>query len=91
VSGVGVGGIGLPAALPADIRSAPKARQDAYRGALGFEQVLVQQLAEEVLPKDAAGAYANLLPQAFADGLTAAGGLGLARTLTDGIAPETSS
>lgn len=76
------------AALPADIRSAPAARRDAYRAALGFEQVLVTQLAETMLPKEQ-GAYANMLPGAFADGLTAAGGLGLARTLTDALTPET--
>lgn len=31
--------------LPADIRSAPPARQQAYTAALGFEQLLVQQLS----------------------------------------------
>jgi hypothetical protein len=81
-----------PATLPADIRSAAPARRDAYTGALGFEQMLVQQLTTSIADstRDALGGdspYAGLLPQAMADGIMGAGGLGLARQLTDSIAP----
>ena len=83
-----------PAALPADIRTAAPARRDAYVAALGFEHLLVQQLTKELAgsASDAlAGSspYASLLPQAMADGVMAAGGLGLARELTDTLAPAT--
>lgn len=80
------------ALLPADIRQAPQARKDAYTAALGFEQMLVQQLTESLASsaRSAMGGdspYANLMPQAMADGVMDAGGLGLARQLTDAIAP----
>ncbi|MDO8211438.1 hypothetical protein [Conexibacter sp. CPCC 206217] len=80
------------ALLPADIRQAPQARKDAYTAALGFEQMLVQQLTESLASsaRSAMGGdspYANLMPQAMADGVMDAGGLGLARQLTDAMAP----
>jgi Rod binding domain-containing protein len=34
--------------LPPDVRSAPPARQQAYTAALGFEQLLVQQLSQSL-------------------------------------------
>lgn len=78
------------ALLPADIRAAAPERQDAYRAALGFEQLLVQQLAQslsrstgEALGGDSP--YASLLPDALADGVMQSGGLGLARQLTDAM------
>ena len=45
----------------------------------GFEQLLVQQLAKEMLKTagDGAGAYGSLLPSALADAVQDAGGLGL--------------
>lgn len=78
--------------LPADIRDAAPARRDAYTAALGFEQLLVQQLTTQLAEssRSALGGdspYASLLPQAMADGVMGAGGLGLARQLTDAIAP----
>jgi hypothetical protein len=78
--------------LPPDIREAPQARKDAYTAALGFEQLLVQQLTESLATsaRSAMGGdspYANLMPQAMADGVMDAGGLGLARQLTDAISP----
>ncbi len=91
--------MGLPpidaAQLPADIRQAPQTRRDAYAAALGFEQMLVQQLTESLASsaRSAMGGdspYASLMPTAMADGVMDAGGLGLARQLTDAIAPEAS-
>jgi hypothetical protein len=87
---------GLPpvdrASLPADIRTAPPARQEAYTAALGFERLLVQQLTESLTSSasDALGGdspYASLLPEAMADGVMSGGGLGLARQLADAIEP----
>ena len=45
----------------------------------GFEQLLVQQLAEELLKTagDTGSAYASLLPSALADAVEDGGGLGL--------------
>ncbi len=34
--------------LPADVRTAPPARQSAYEAGLGFEQMLVQQLSQSL-------------------------------------------
>jgi len=84
------------ALLPADIRQAPQARRDAYTASLGFEQLLVQQLTESLADsaRTAMGGdspYANMLPQAMADGIMGAGGLGLARQLTDALAPADTS
>lgn len=80
------------AQLPADIRDAAPARRDTYVAALGFEQLLVQQLTSQLADsaRSAMGGdspYASLMPQAMADGVMDAGGLGLARQLTDAIAP----
>jgi Rod binding domain-containing protein len=81
------------ALLPADIRSAPPARQQAYAAALGFERLLVQQLTSSLAAstQDAMGGkdspYASLLPDALAQGVMDGGGLGLAAQLTDAIEP----
>jgi len=87
---------GLPpidqAQLPADVRTAAPARKQAYEAGLGFERLLVQQLTQSLADsaRDAMGGdspYASLLPDALTDGVMSAGGLGLARQLTDAIAP----
>lgn len=91
-------GAGIPpvdqALLPADIRSAPPARRNAYEAGLGFERLLVGQLATSLAgsAQDAFGGdspYASMLPDALADGVMDGGGLGLARQLADEIAPTT--
>lgn len=78
--------------LPSDIRDGAPARKDAYTAALGFEQMLVQQLTRQLAEsaRSAMGGdspYASMMPTAMADGIMDAGGLGLARQLTDAIAP----
>jgi len=78
--------------LPAEIRTGTPARQRAYEAGLGFERLLVQQLTQSLADsaRDALGGdspYASLLPDALADGVMNGGGLGLARKLTDAIAP----
>jgi Rod binding domain-containing protein len=80
------------AVLPPDIRDGAPERQDAYTAALGFEQLLVQQLTRQLAEsaRSAMGGdspYASMLPTAMADGIMNAGGLGLARQLTDAAAP----
>ena len=78
--------------LPADIRSAPQPRREAYEAGLGFERLLVTQLTQslsrstgEALGGDSP--YASLLPEALTDGVMSGGGLGLARRLADAIEP----
>jgi hypothetical protein len=81
---------GLPAiaaaALPADVRRAPKADQDAYKAALGFERLLVAQLVESAMPgREDDGPYAGAVTDGFADALMQGGGLGLARQIHAGL------
>lgn len=73
------------ASLPADVRDGSSDARARYQAALGFERQLVAQLAKQ-LTKTAgdslgSGPYAQLLPDALADSIVAAGGLGLARQL----------
>jgi len=77
--------------LPADIRNGSQERQQTYTAALGFERMLVSELAKSMsktTQDDSDGAdaatstYRDLLPGALADGILAGGGLGLARQLT---------
>ena len=84
-------------AVPADVRNGSPEDQAAWRTAVGFERLLVAQLAQRLAataqPDDgsgdaAGGAYREMLPDALADGVASAGGLGLAddlyRTLRTG-------
>jgi hypothetical protein len=56
---------------------APASKPDAV--SKGFEQMLVQQLAQEMLKTagDTGNEYASLLPNALADAVEQNGGLGL--------------
>ena len=78
---------GLPAvpatALPAAVRNGSDDDKQAYKAALGFEQILLGQLVDEMLPKGALsdGPYAAHAQEAFATGLIADGGIGLAAQL----------
>jgi Rod binding domain-containing protein len=81
--------------LPPDVRKAGPAAQQLYAGALAFEQQLTEQLAQSLADAaQAAGGsddedsgdattsmYKQMLPDAMSQGVTAAGGLGLARVL----------
>jgi Rod binding domain-containing protein len=84
-------------AMPANVRNGSPQDQAAWRTAVGFERLLVAQLAQRLAataqPDDDAGdaagaAYRDMLPDALADGVASAGGLGLAddlyRTLRTG-------
>jgi Rod binding domain-containing protein len=82
-----------PTTLPADIRKSSAKTRQAYTAALGFEQMLVSQLAKAMnataQPADgddsgadaATTTYRDMLPDALANGIMAGGGLGLARQL----------
>jgi Rod binding domain-containing protein len=78
------------AMLPADVRNGSPERRQAYEAGLGFERMLVAQLAKSLADTtggndDSASAatktYTDMLPDALADGIVAGGGLGLARHL----------
>jgi hypothetical protein len=77
---------GIPtSALPADIRQGTKAQQDDYKAAMGFEQLLVRQLVEQVTrssPDLAGDVHADAITDAMTTAVESAGGLGLARTLS---------
>jgi hypothetical protein len=78
---------GLPAvpatALPAAVRNGSEDDKQAYKAALGFEQILLNQLVGEMLPKGTLteGPYAAPMQEAFTSGLIADGGIGLAAQL----------
>lgn len=80
---------GLPpidaALLPDDVRT--PAQRQAYGAALGFERMLVEQLASSLQQTtgEEGGDYAQLLPGALADSVEQSGGLGLARTIYEEI------
>lgn len=104
-----------PAVLPADVRNGTPQHRQAYETALGFEQMLVEQLTQSLAASaqpdtssdssdgsagssDGSGGadpatqdYMNMLPQVLAQSITAAGGLGLARTLVPAPAPADGS
>jgi hypothetical protein len=75
---------GLPSvptsALPAEVRTGSTADRQAYTAALGFEQILLGQLVGELMP-ESDGPYAAHVQEAFATGLVADGGIGLAAQL----------
>ena len=80
-----------PTTLPADIRNGSAKTRQAYTAAIGFERMLVDQLAKAMNStaqpsgddgSDAASStYRDMLPGALADGIMSGGGLGLARQL----------
>ena len=78
---------GLPevpvTALPAAVRNGTSDDKQAYKAALGFEQILLNTLVGEMLPKGTLteGPYAAPMQEAFTNGLIADGGLGLAAQL----------
>jgi Rod binding domain-containing protein len=86
--------------LPAEVRKAGPEAQKLYAAALSFESVLTRQLGEALtstLQDDgsgsdgsddgAGGMYTQLLPDAFAQGVAGAGGLGLADQLYEALKP----
>jgi Rod binding domain-containing protein len=79
---------GLPSipdtALPASVRTGSAEDKQRYQSALGFEQVMLGQLVEAIVPKDSSMAdspYAGAVKDSFAQGLVQSGGIGLAKQL----------
>jgi Rod binding domain-containing protein len=78
---------GLPAipetALPAAVRNGTAKDKDAYRAAMGFEQVLLGTLVKSMTSRGpmADGPYAAPVQEAFTGSLVANGGLGLGTQL----------
>ena len=76
--------VSTPAAAAASATPAAASKPDAV--SKGFEQLLVQQLAQAMLKTagDTGNQYASLLPTALADAVEENGGLGLDLNL-DGV------
>jgi Rod binding domain-containing protein len=84
-------------ALPAAVRNGTPAERKNYTAALGFERMLVQQLTKSLADTTKTGegdddqssaatnTYRSMLPDVLADGITSAGGLGLAQQLVKGL------
>jgi Rod binding domain-containing protein len=79
---------GLPivanSALPADVRNGSAADKQSYQAALGFEQMLVQQLVTTMAGDSgplADGPYAQNMQQSLSSALMSSGGLGLAQQM----------
>ena len=68
-----------PVTTPAATPAAPAAASKPDATSRGFEQLLVQQLAQAMLKTagDTGNQYASLLPNALADAVEQSGGLGL--------------
>ncbi len=104
----------MPTVLPPDVRAAGPKGEQLYSAALGFEQMLTQELTDQlastmqgtdssdgsdssgdssgggsdpstdsIFPSDdgSTSMYSQMLPQALSDGITQAGGLGIAHQL----------
>jgi Rod binding domain-containing protein len=79
---------GLPSvadsALPASIRNGSSADKQAYKAALGFEQMLVSQMVKSMAGDSGAlaeGPYADTMQASLTSAVESAGGLGLAQSL----------
>ena len=79
---------GLPpvpeTALPAAVRNGSAQAKRSYTAALGFEQVMLGQLVKAMVPEDsglASGPYGSAVTDAFAQGISNSGGVGLAAQL----------
>jgi hypothetical protein len=86
VSGLPPVGAQDPISLPAAVRNGSAEDKQSYESALGFEQVLLGQLVESIVPQDselADSPYASQVKDSFAQGLVNAGGIGLAKQLFD--------
>ena len=79
---------GLPSvadsALPTAVRTGSESDKQAYKAALGFEQMLVEQMVQTMAGDNgplSEGPYAQQMQTTLASAITGAGGLGLAQSL----------
>jgi Rod binding domain-containing protein len=101
-------GTGIPlTAIPADVRAKGTDAQDAYKAALGFEQMLVKQLTKSLSESSAFGApqhgddgaagpgapaaYRDMVADQMASSITNAGGIGIAANLYETLYAEKAS
>jgi hypothetical protein len=88
---------GLPqipeTALPAAVRDGSVKDKEAYRAAMGFEQVLLGTLVKSMTSSGplADGPYAAPVQEAFTGSIVAGGGLGLGTQLYRALTQQTSS
>jgi hypothetical protein len=74
--------------IPPQVRADGPQGEQLYAAALQFEQLLTRQLAQSLVPEDDdLGPYAAELPDALAQSVSGAGGLGLALDLYRGMKP----
>ena len=85
---------GLPSvadsALPAAVRNGSATDKQAYKAALGFEQMLVEQMVQTMAGEDgplSQGPYPSQMQTTLASAITGAGGLGLAQQLYKDMTP----
>jgi Rod binding domain-containing protein len=99
----------MPTVLPPDVRAAGAKGEQLYKAALGFEQLLTQELTDQLartmqgtdgsdqssddgsddpstqsifsMDGGSSPVVSQMLPQALSDGITQAGGLGIAHQL----------
>jgi Rod binding domain-containing protein len=69
------------AALPRAVRAGSDTDKQAYKAALGFEQVLLGELVKEMAPSLTAGPRGDAVQDALTQALTDAGGIGIAPQL----------
>src|SRR5262249_39996510 len=83
---------GLPivpdTALPASVRSGSAADKQSYKAALGFEQMLVDQMVQSMAGDDSdsdnpltSGPYASQMQTALSTAIDSSGGLGMPQHL----------
>jgi Rod binding domain-containing protein len=97
--------------IPSQVRAEGPKAEALYGGALQFEQMLVQQLAQGLTDStqsqddpssgddttggddssSALGVYQGMLPDALAQSVTGAGGMGLAMSLYQSMGGQTAS
>lgn len=78
--------------LPPGVRATTPADREAYRAALGFEQLLLGELVKTMVPEGTLteGPYAAALQDALTTGLVSAGGVGLGAQLYPMLRKEAS-
>lgn len=76
----------LSSAIPASVRSGSAADKQSFKAALGFEQMLVDQLVQSMAGGDgdsplSSGPYAQQMQSSLSSAIESSGGLGLAQQL----------
>ena len=78
--------------LPPGVKATTPQDRDAYRAALGFEQMLLGELVKTMVPEGTLteGPYAAPVQDALTQGLVSAGGIGLGAQLYPMLRKEAS-